>query len=385
MPGQQPIRTPVPVTDIAVTTAGSIRDEVVKETLGVPAASVTSADVNNTVTQLGYDAFYRVTEEAKWYSEVSVRDGQPDPIGSELPDIWNELFRAEWIVRAMRRFRSPQSAQAFTAQYLVPLQQRIADHYTADWNSPTVLAIDTVTPGDLRRSALAYLVRQRTPFFPPIDEVDRVVRDEFVKLWNECSWEFKKRVVCLLITTGGDVLSETNIVFDGMASEKFWIRTEGGSVFPVCWVDASRFAERLARLVETKGRPRYFYDLDHGTEKKVVLLPRPDKNYEAFAVIFIAAPNFLNQDDTDGISNLPVEFRTNLRDFVIAKLMSKGGREDVDAARELFRVAREERERFAQAWDDKGASRSQAQSQIQREWVNSLTSRSFTEIIGSLG
>lgn len=353
------------------------RDSVAREVFGASSFSAIGSNNQTDVTTEGNAAFYEVTQWARWYTEVS-------PDVTDLPSEWNEAFRQVWIAKCKRRFRSPQEFHIHWSMYVQPLLTRIAEHYTANWNSTSALSDGSASPGSIRRSVIAMCVRQRTPVFPVILELDTMIREEFVKLWEERHWEFTKRPLKVTITTSGDVIAADAFIFDGMASKEFVIRTSGGALRKVKWIDATRHAEMAARLDGQTGVPRYFYDVDQGDDKTIQFLPLPDQNYEAFCVIWIGAPAFAGAESTTGIENLPEVFRGNLRDYVFAKAVSRWGREDVDATR-AFNYAAGERSRLAAQWASKGAPRSTARGHHNFKFVNNLMSSNTGHIIGNMG
>lgn len=351
------------------------RDDVASEAFGVAGYSDLSSTKQSELTTEGNAAFYEVTQWARWYTEVS-----PDSV--DLPSEWNEAFRHVWVAKCKRRWRSPQDFHAHWTQYVAPLLERIADHYTADWNSASALQDDSFSVQSLRQSAMAIVVRQRTPIFPPVREVDRIIRDEFVKLWNERKWEFRKRPVKLTITTAGDVQAAESFIFDGMLSKHMTIKHTSGRT-TIEWVDATRAADLLAVYDGQTGVPMFFYDVDKGDTKSIQFIPMPDAEYTAFAVIYIGAPAFASAaNSTETVSLLPVEFRINLRDFIVAKIVHNWGREDTDASR-LLGVAQSERDRLAQAWDDKGASRARIRGHHHRSFINDLMSFRGGNVLGN--
>jgi hypothetical protein len=372
LPTQTPFVTPSFDTDLL--------NEVRHEVFGTKTALATAQE--DTLKSLGEDAFFDVTEIGKWYNET-------DPTTEDLSNIWNELFKLRWVQRAMRHFRSTADAERF--EQLADRQEaRLAQHYAINWGAASALADDSINPVALRNSVLSVIIRQRTPWYPPIELVDRIMREEFVKLWNERRWEFTKRNARFSIGTNGTVCATDatggGLVFDGMCSNKIWIKpsTTGLGVRPCVFLDANRFAEAAAAFDGRTGRPRHFHDFDEGDIKRIAFIPQPDAVYTAFGIIYIAAPQFNPSTGREGLKLLPVEFRASLRDYIVAKVMHFSGREDTDAARALT-LAQSERAQMAQAWDDKGASRFDVRPQIDRRWWSTLQSRQFTSVVGSLG
>lgn len=388
MAGQRPNATDFPafqvVNDSGVLVADGLA--VARETWGGTITSVSdlSAEIRTDLIYEGRAAAMEVTNRGKWFADVD-----PDfDIGVPLPTEWNDLFRAIWVQKAKRRWISSQAAHAHKTQYVVPLQKSIADWYTANWDpaGDGAAGVDATSPLKVRRKVIARLIRQRSPVMPPIQEIDEMVRDEFVRLWAHRQWEFKKLAVRLdfddegNVTVAEDPLGFTP-VFDGMAAQD--MTYDGGS--PKCkWVDATRISERLARYNGKTGQPRWFYDQDQvapNGAKRIALVPAADKAYTVFTVIFIAAPGFGDVTSTIGISLLPQEFRGHLVNAVTARLLSDAGYEDNDAERMIRRVTKE-REEYAIAWDDKGASRSTARGPHMNAFFNDLGSRNASRVLG---
>ncbi len=361
MAGQQP-------TLSAATLTGADRDAVCREALGDVYSTLSTARKAQVDVE-GNAAFYEVTQWGRWYAEL-------DPTATDLPSEWNEAFRALWVAKCKRVFRSPQDYHIHYNTYVGPLLQRIADHYTLDWNSATVLADDSVSPLSIRKSVIALCVRQRTPVFPVIQQLDTMIREEFVKLWNTRQWEFRKRAVSLTINTNGTITVAGGYQIDSMASKHFVIKNPpNGTRGNVEWCSATEWAHKKAAYDVTKlGIPRYFYDQENGDTKTFDWIPMPDQAYTAIAVINITAPSFGGTaSSTTGISMLPPEFRGNLRDMVFAKCLGRWGREDVDATRAYNYAVSEQNKLFAE-FDDKGASRSSARPGTQARWVGNLMS-----------
>lgn len=342
------------------------RDDVAAEVFGVTGYSSLSGIKQTELTAEGNAAFYEITQWARWYTEIS-------PDATDLGSEWNEAFRQVWVAKAKRRFRSVQDYYVHWQSYVAPLLQRIADHYTADWNTATTQADDSISVQAIARSVIAICVRQRTPIFPIILQLHTIIREEFVKLWNMRKWEFRKRNVTVTINADGTMTVPSSYIFDGMASKFFVIRESSGARSKVHWIDASREADKAAKYSGTTGKPLFFYDIDEGTTKSITFLPAPDAAYTAHAVIYIGAPSFGNAIANTGLHNLPQDFRPFLRSMVLAKCLSLWGREDVDAARAISLVKRELDE-LAAEFDDKGASRSTARPRIQSQWLNALAS-----------
>ena len=236
----------------------------------------------------------------------------------------------------------------------------------------------------LLRSVIGILIRQRTPVIPPFMEGQRTVRDEFVKLWEGRRWAFRLRMKKMTITTDGELLNPAGDTdkFDGLASKNIVLLTSNNQRYRLDWVDATRAASISAFYDGKTGRPRFFFDEDRGTIQGIHFWPKPDKTYDAFAGIIIGPPPFLTSANVkDAFAQLPVPFRAHLRDKIIARLLSDFGREDVDAARALRNVEREERA-LARAWDYKGSSRYNARGHHHLAYLNDTMSYRGNFIFG---
>lgn len=358
---------------VAAATIENTRDDVARELFGSPYADI-SGDVQNTFDGLGTDAFMRVTEIGKWYAYV-------DPSSADLPDEWNELFKVTWIALGIRSFRSGQDYHTYNAAVVLPLERQIADRFTDDWLGGTFLQTDdTLTPAGLRKRVILELIKQRTPLYPPILSLDYQIRQEFVELWNARHWEFKKRPVEMTIEADGDIAIGEGYTFDGFASQQMTIRLSSGGTRELKWIDATKFARGMAYYDGNTGRPKYFYDFDKNGQRAIQLLPAPDQAYTAFAIIYIGAPDFGTLTSEDGLKELPPEFRAHLVDTVVARMMSKYGREDNDAQRRMREVT-ERREMLSAKWDDRGASRHSAKGNHHMQFTKNLTSYTGTNVL----
>lgn len=334
----------------AATTQTGERDEVCKEVFGKAYSSLAS-DHQTTINALGDDAFFEFTNLAKWWTEV-------DPTAADIPNIWNELPRLMWVSKAFRRFDSPAKGHAYWTQHVEPLFRRLADHYTASWASSSFLASRTLTIETFRKTIIAMCVRQRSPIFPTIREVDQQIEEQFIRLWEERIWEFRKQAVKVTFQTSGNIIADGTFDFQGMLG-KYMVLVSGTASYRVEWVDATRFTELMAAFDGKTGRPRFAYDIDHGATKKVILIPKPDQAYTGYAIILKGPPTFGSLSSTDALSELPIDFRPYWREKVFAALMSQHGREDNDVNRADARAERE-RQQLLASYDDKGSSRSTA-------------------------
>jgi hypothetical protein len=353
-------------------------NEVAREVFGVGTGYLDlSGNTQADFISVGEEAFRDVTAIAKWYAEAT--GTHYTPADDDLNTDWNELFRVTWIAKCHRRWRSGQDFHAYMGAVVLPVEERVREHYTGSWDTADVTADDSITPVTMRRSAMMVLVRQRTPVYAPIPEIDRTMREEFQKLWNYRRWEYRKRLVEVTLTTDGDVLVDGGWIYDGMASKWFTVEGASGGRKKCKWTDATRIADIATYYDGETGRPEWFYDEDHGATKKIHLFPLPDESYTARVVINIGTPEF--GGEPDGLSLLPPEFRGHLRDSVVSKLMGKWGREDVDAERMRKQVVKE-REELAQKWDDKGSSRSMAVGHHHMRMPQDLASYSGRMILG---
>jgi len=364
----------------------ALRDAVAREIFGVNTFAALAANFQTELIDLGNDAFYEVTNLARWYDLV-------DPAfelltTDDLPGAFNEVFKVMWIARGVRRFRSHQDGHIYMQQVAQPLLQRTLETHDPSFNSSAPLAGRSVSLAIMRRAIIGILVRQRTPIFPPLVIADQVIYDEFVKMWEGRRWTWKIRAKRATITTQGDFLlpaGDTD-VFDGLASKNFILRLTNGQVHRVSWLDPERFTQAQAHFQDVTGRPRYFSDEDHGNIQRITFLPTPDQNYTAYASIIRGPPSGFvaaaSQVDP-GLTSLPLPFRAALRDLCIASLANKWGREDNDATR-LYRIAREELAALGPKWEDKGASRSNARGHHHLNYINDLRSYDGTNTIGNL-
>jgi hypothetical protein len=364
---------------VSAATQTNYRDAVAREVFGTAASYSTLTSTQQTdFDKLGDEAFFEVTSWAKWYAYI-------DPAATDLNGEFNEIFRLVWIQKSIRRFKSPPDSHAFFAAAVKPRLDRIADTYTADWMSGSLLATDNFTVEAIRKSAIAILVRQRTPVFPPMHELDRVIREEYVKLWNERQWAFRREVHKLTIATTGDVtIADADVAFDGLASKHIFITDANNARHPVKWMDATNVARLAARYDGTTGRPRYYYIQRATNPPQIVWLPAPDQAYSAYATVLVAAPTFAGTLSTIALGKLPPEFRANLRDMVVAKLAHQWGREDVDAAR-LMRFAISARDSLAASWASQGNVGSEAMPHHSSRFATDLASWNGSGVVGQLG
>jgi len=324
--------------------------------------SALNASVKSRVDDLGTEALVAFQEMAKWYAQI-------DPATEDFPSAFNELLKEMWVERLKREFRSPQDAHAHRTTVIVPLQRAVADHYTKNWDSANVLANDTISLQTMRESVVARLVRQRTPVFPPIQDVDRRIREEFVKLWDRRKWEFRRRSAKFTIkATTGDLESDGSFTIDGMACRSFIIKNSSNHRREVHFAASIDIPEIAANYDGKTGMPQFFADFDRGSSQSIQWFPMPDQDYSAWGSIWEGAPSFGTEaSSSDGLDRLPPTFRGWLRDRVTACILHEYGREDVDAARAMS-LSEGEFDKLAAEWDDKGASRSGIDPGLHRKW-----------------
>jgi len=374
---QQPVLTPE--------TTATARPFVVRELFGV---GTTYADLSTgqkeVVDKALDDAFMDVVNRAQWYALVN-------PAATDLPTQWNELFRATAVAKLKRSLRSPQDYHAHWTVYVEPLMERIEAHYTAAWVGADPLVSDAVTAVSVRQSVIARLVRQRTPVFMPVADIDREIRDEFVRLWSGRWWNFRKRLLKLTLNTDGSIVMATGDTVTSLASRHFVIGGEVGETSSqsarhlVVWVDATRAAELASAYEGRTGRPRWFYDTFVNGLNHIQLIPTPDVAYTAHAVVYIGPPQLAAGSlAADGLRQLPPPLRGHLRDRVVANIMSLAGREDTDAARMLAKVERDYGQ-YAGQFDDGGPSQSMATPHTTMRYPNSLMSSSGSGTLSPLG
>lgn len=363
-------------------TTTTARDPVVQEVFGptLTYSSISSGQKAIVDREIGA-AFYDVIGRSKWFSEVN-------PTVSDLPVEWNELLRQMAAARCKRVFRSVQDYALHWKAFVEPLQDRIADHYTASWMSPGSLASDIVTAASLRSAVISIIVRQRHPVFVPVNEIDRQIREEFVRLWNCKWWRFRKRMLKLTLTTSGTVVSAEGFLISALASKSFVLQgTSEMARTTVRWLDSTRAAEAASDYDGETGTPRFFYSTMNDGRMAIALLPTPDANYTAHAMVYIGAPSFTvggSSGEIDGLRMLPTEFRGHLRDRVVANIISAAGREDNDAAR-LIRKVEMDFGMLAGQFDDGGPGESEAAPLHTGRIYSQLGSWDGSSVLGPIG
>jgi len=386
MPGQRPISWGNPPFDPNAGDLSGSRapdsDMYAREVFGVADWATLAADVRAKSKVLADDAAYELTNIAQWYH---LDDAEFTGVEtSDLQREFNELWRVMWITKGIRMFRDSDKAIAYEKNIVAPALQRAVDFlnqktdFLADIDSFT----DDISLEKMMKSVLGIVVRQRTPVIPPVNEAARTIREEFVKLWESDRWNFRVRHTSMTINTDGsvDFGTEGDIdQFDGFAS-KYMIVLDANSIRSrIVWLDSTRFAEAKAyfdnRSVST-GVPRFFFTEDRGSSTIIHWAPDPGATYTAYANILIKAPSFSTDqtDDapTNGLNSLPQPLRAHLRDIVSAKLLSKWGREDVDAKRNLDMIAKDRAE-LIDDWTERGA---EASSPVPRAGYNMIKEQS---------
>lgn len=375
MPGQEPTLTPA--------TQANIKEDVVREAFGSSATFAgLSTGLQSVVDSTGDDTFMEVTSRSKWFADIS-------PDSEDLPTQWNELFKKLWVAKIILQSRSTQDFHAYWNTVVVPLQERIADHYTAGWQSSSILASTAQTVTSIRKSVIATLIRQRTPVFPPIHKIDETILAEFQKLWVRRKWSFRQRTVKVTIDSDGISFevgfTTEEMTFAQLASRDMFLDGHGDR--RIMWCDSTEFARRSAASSGKTGEPKKFYDEGVSGLSGIRFLPTPDKEYSAWAVIYIGPPSLDHgaegADKETGIEKLPVEFRLHLYERVFATLMSQWGREDGDAVRALRKVENDLVQLEAD-WIDRGPSRSRASTPSHSRMTLGLTSSRGTGSISPL-
>ena len=332
--------------------------------------------------------FFDVSNIMQWYALTEQSYTNPsDATDGVLPATANEFFKLKWLSRGIRRFRSAEKSLEFEKSQVEPAQQRLLLFMVANFNQSNSYANDAMSINSIRREVLTILVRQRSPVVPPFETMGSLIRSEFVKLWEHRRWNFRVRLKNASITTDGDLtLPEGDTdTFDGIASKNIVIKGSSGGRFNIVWADAERFAQLSAHF-DKVGRPRFFSDEDHGTPPTAILFkPAPDKAYNVFFKMIVGVPEFSdNPNSTQGFAKLPIVFRHNLKEVVLAKALSMWGREDIDAKRALDN-ALGEREAFAGRWEDKGSSRYTARAHNLDAILRNQTSYPFRGAMGQIG
>jgi hypothetical protein len=317
---------------------------------------------NNLPTNDGVDdavahAKIRVAEVRKWYKDATgtADDGTYPDAGD---DKWDELVELESIERLMRRFRSLQDAASFRETQIQPLLGSIATTYISDWNTD-FRTTRTLTPNMIRQSVISILIRKSNPAYPPLHEVDRAIYEEFAMLWECRKWRFRRRPLWLKIKTDGTVVSnDDSVSFDGIASKVITIKDGTRAPSQCVWKDSSKFSDLMGRYAnesDITGRPRWFFLIPEGDTEYIQFFPEPDKEYDAFAVIYTGVPVLSTDGDDDaGLKKLPTAFRMHLRDRVVSRMMREFG-ERTEANNIEQRVERDYLTLLAE-FDDQGSN-----------------------------
>jgi hypothetical protein len=369
----------------------TLQNSVAREIFGVLYSEL-STDFKADLTALEHDAFHEVTQLIQWYllTDTSWTGDAASP-GVDLPIAFNELFRVAWLARAYRRFRSPETGATFRQQHVVPIYQQLSTFFDPNFATATIIPTDTVTYNSVARTAIARLIRQRTPVVPPFHEAQRTIRNEFIKLWKAKRWTWRVRFKQITITSEGAIEFPEGDTdnFDGFASKHIHIRNSAGLRSKVYWLDSERFANAAANYFDnagdlTTGLPEYFYDESLGDQPVITCLPKPDQAYFGYANVVIGPPN-LSSDSTNDfdLEALPFAFQAHLQDRIFAILLSQWGKEDVDASRALRNVEKDYLS-LTTAWEDKGAHRYSARGHHQQRLVQKLASYTGNRIVGQL-
>jgi len=275
--------------------------------------------------------------------------------------------------------------------------ERLAVHFDDEFGSQVPgRASDEMTLNTIRRYVIAILVRQRTPVIPPFNQAHQIIRAEFVKLWNAKRWSFRvrhKRLTIDSATNGITLAAGDTDTIDGIASKHMTIRTSNGSRRKIVWLDSERFTQAAAFFggsdpagdpAPRTGTPRYFFDEDTGSPPPIIhLLPVADQDYDVYVNVVVGCPPFSTGtvDSNNALGQLPPEFRHWLADKVVAVMLSKWGREDVDAARAM-RESKREFDELSTAWADRGAHRYTARGHHHVKFLRDRASFWGSNIIG---
>lgn len=401
---------PPDVVPIDVESRTALLAEVVKELFG-PAAVASGTGTNieaaqvTTINALGDDAFMEVTNLAKWY--LLTDSNYTGPTGTTgntfannpeefLPIQFNELFKLSWIAKGLRHFRSAQMANQFSQQHVGPAVERAITYFDPDFaktgdplgdpvGAPFIDAMFTWTVNTMLRSVISVLARQRTPVIPPFIEGARTLASEYVKLWKGRRWSFRIRHKKMTISALGNLIADDPDEFNGLASKHLIVKGSGDARYEIFWLDSERFARAAPYYDGRTGRPRFFYDEDHGDAQVTTFLPAPDKAYTVWGNIIIGPPPLgtSNNDVDGGIMRLPNAFRYHLRDRIIAELASQWGREDQDAKRLMVKADKDLKELSGQ-WQERGASRYTARGHHQLKYASGFLSYRGNGVIGQM-
>ena len=297
----------------------------------------------------------RVDHISKWYKDATGGNNNGDISDTR----WDDLVELEATAILIRRYRSPQDAAVFRATEIDPFMAEVASTYAADWGSGYG-ATDAITPGSLRKSVVSYLIRKKEPVFPPLSEVDAAIQQEFIMLWEARKWRFRRKPEWLHINVDGSVSSAESYSFDGIASKVIYIKDPSTKQVTTCeWRDSTKFAELMARYsgeVNATGSPKHFYLQPDGKNMKISFLPEPDKEYDAFATVYLSAPSLGGSNDSEtGLKDLPVSFRMHLRDRIIARIVHESSSDGPEANRFIKKVQNDYLTLLAE-FDDTGSN-----------------------------
>lgn len=392
VPGQRPLNANFTV--ISGTRAVD-EDMYAREVFGVQNFTDLATDIRDKSRLLADDAAYEVTNIAQWWHFEE--EGFTNTVADKLLEEFNEVFRLMWIQRGIRMFRSEEQSDAYQKNVVGPMLLRTVDHLNSQGTQGRLADADSYDDpfsiNIMLRSLISILVKQRTPVIPAVNDAARTIREEFVKLWEARRWTFRVRHTTFTIQADGSILLPEGVEtqFDGFASKNIWINGTGSSRSTCIWLDSNRFAGAKAYyesgITPSTGLPRYFFWEDRGTIQVIHWVPTPDQAYTAFANILIKAPNFAvfadDSSDNNGLNNMPSPFRHHLRDRCVARLLSRYGREDTDAARWLQTVDAEFQE-MADNWAERGAEASSVVPQAGDRMLRQQTSHRGSSIIGQI-
>jgi len=328
-------------------------DRILTEVFGRTDNLPTNVDVAGTVSQ----AKIMVAELRKWYADASGEDEGSYP---STNDTWDELVELETIDRLTRRYKSAQDSAVFRQTQITPLLGALATTYIQDWGTSLNVTTGDLTGAALRKSVISILVRQKEPSYPPLHEVDRAIYEEFAILWESRKWRFRRRPLWLKIKTDGTVVTgDDDVSFDSIASKVITIKDPSSKSVTECvWKDSTKFSDLMARYAnesDKTGRPRWFYLIPEGDTEYVQFFPEPDKEYDAFAVIYTGVPTLSATLSSDvGLKKLPIAFRTHLRDRVLARVTREFG-DPQESTRIQDKVERDYLTLLAE-YDDQGSN-----------------------------
>ena len=351
-----------------------IHDRVKLEVFGRDDNLPPNDGVDDAVTQ----ATERVDMIRKWYADASGITGDSGAASDSGDDRWEDLIGLEAAAILIRRYRSPQDSAIYRQTQIEPLMQQIAATYSSNWGS-SFGETDSITPGNLRKSVISSLIRKKQPVFPPLSEVDRAIQEEFLILWDCRKWRFRRRPLWLKIKTDGSVTTVfSDISFDGIASKIIQVKDTSTKVITKCeWRDSTKFAELMAIYAgetDNTGTPRYFFLIPEGDREVIQFLPEPDKEYDAFATIYIGAPSLGSSNESDtGLKKLPASFRMHLRDRIIARVMHEYSTDNAEANRFAEKVEKDYRSLLAE-FDDTGSNEWNASYYNTGKWAGSFRS-----------